>query len=155
MHRFLEDVLLAALAELRSDPIDLYTIAFYHDHESRAVSICADTKSKSLQTVRAGNAWSMKHFARHIDDGNLEDAAMFQANPGRSLSLGDFAKVNLARTDIPRDVTIDDQFYLGMVKTMIRHQRAILAMAAVKEELLFYCSTDVSEVGLVWTSLEE
>lgn len=84
MHRFLEDVLLAALSELRSDPIDLYTIAFYHDHESRAVSVCADTKSESQQTVRAGNAWAMKYFAQHIDDGNLQDARMFQANTGEA-----------------------------------------------------------------------
>lgn len=148
MHRFLDDVLLAALSELRSNPLDLYTIAFYHDHESRAVSICADTKSKSQQTVRNANVWSMKYFAQQIDDGNLEDAAMFQANTGRSLSLGDFAKVNLARTGIPHDVTIDDEFYLGMVKTMIRHQRAISAMAAPKEELRFCCSTADAEVGL-------
>lgn len=98
---FLDGVLSAAMMELRANPVPIYTFAFYHDHESNAVSVCADTKASSLKLVRQSNQWSMKHFSQHVQNGSWEDACLFQANVGRSLSLGDFSHVNVARTILP------------------------------------------------------
>ena len=54
--------------------------------------------------------------------GDLKDAALWQANVGRSLSLGDFAIVNAARTDIG-EVPVDDRFYVLMAQAVVAHPR--------------------------------
>jgi hypothetical protein len=57
------------------DPLKpaVYTFASCHDHESGAVSICADPKASSGEAVLQGNRWSMKHFDEHIRAGVAED----------------------------------------------------------------------------------
>ena len=142
-----------AVLELRANPIPIHTFAFYHDHESGAVSVCVDTKESSLRLVRKSNEWSMKHFAEHVQDGSWEDACLFQANVGRGLSLGDFARVNLARTDLPLGTATDQSFYLAMARAVIAHQEDILRLAAEPKDVLFCCSSADSEVGLVWSAL--
>src|SRR5260221_2022452 len=99
LERLFDDVLSRAILEIRSSGIDLFTFAFYHDHESAAVSICADTKASSARSVRSENAFFMEHFAAAVAGGDLRKAELFKANVGRSLSLGAFEIVNVARTD--------------------------------------------------------
>ncbi len=150
---FLDRVIKAALAELAADPIPIYTFALYHDHESGAVSVCADTRESSLALVRQSNAWTMKYFAEHVRDGNWRSAVLFQANIGRSLSLGDFARVNVARTDLPSGAVDGESFYLAMAKAVIANQQEILGLALSREDVIFCCSDADSEVGLVWSAL--
>ena len=151
---FLEDIIKVALAELANDPIPIHTLAFYHDHESSAVEICADTKESSMKSVRQGNKWAMKYFAKHIRNGEWEDASRFPANIGRSLSLGDFARVGVARTKLDPSIVTDDAFYLAMARTLIAHQKEILEMSPVHDEVIFCCSGSENEVELVWSALE-
>src|SRR4051812_44654210 len=98
--RLFDDVLSRAIPEVRAAGIDVFTFSFYHDHESAAVSICVDTEASSIRLVRSQNASSIRHFADAVSRGDLRKAALFKANVGRSLSLGDFEMVNVARTDI-------------------------------------------------------
>lgn len=150
---FLEGVVTKAISELRATPILIYTFAIYHDHESGAVSVCVDTKETSVRVVRQSNQWSMNYFVQHLQDGRWEDACLFQANVGRSLSLGDFARVNLARAVLPPSATIDPSFYLAMARTLIAHQQEVLSLAPDPEDVLFCCSSADSEVGLVWSTV--
>lgn len=152
---FLNAVLTEAILRLRADPVPIHTFAFYHDYESGAVSVCVDTKESSRQHLRQGNRWSMKHFAQHIQAGNWEQASLFQANIGRSLSLGDFARVNLARTLLPPNTVTDDTFYLAMLRAVIAHQQDILSHAPDREDILFCCSGTDAEVGMVWSALQD
>jgi hypothetical protein len=151
---FLKAALKAAIVQLRADPVPIHTFAFYHDHESGAVSVCVDTKESSREHLNRSNRWSMKHFAQHIQAGSWEDASLFQANVGRSLSLGDFARVNLARTRVPPSTVIDGAFYLAMARTVIARQQDILSLAPDPEDVLFCCSGAGAEVGMVWSALQ-
>lgn len=148
---FLDGVIKKALEELRADPIPIYTFALYHDHESAIVSVCVDTKDSSTKLVRESNRWSMNYFVEHVQNGSYQDAALFQANVGRSLSFGDFARVNLGETDLDSDFVADESFYLAMVRAVIAHQQDILSLAPDPEGVVFCCSTADSEVGLVWS----
>jgi hypothetical protein len=151
--QFLGDAVGAALGELRDDPIPVYTFAFYHDHESGAVSICVDTIENSSEAILRSNDWSMKHFNEHIRSGELGDASLFQANTGRNLSLGDFAKMNLARTDLPDEIELNDDFYLGMVRSVMNRQEEILDLSEDRDRVLFCASTKDAEVGNVWSRI--
>jgi hypothetical protein len=101
------------------------------------------------------NAYNMKHFAQHVSDGDYEDLALWQANVGRSLSLGDFAMVNAARTELPDAVVVDDEFYLEMVRILMAAQSEVLPLAESEEDLLFCCSGPDDEVALVWSKIED
>ena len=152
---FLNEVLRRAMAELQSNPIPVYTFAFYHDHESSAVSVCIDTEDSSRELVRKSNQWSMRYFSEHIAEGKWDDACLFQANVGRSLSLGDFACVNLARTELPLGINVDQSLSLAMVKAVIAYQRELLAHAQNPEDVVFCCSSPESEVGLTWSPIAD
>ncbi|MBN1478486.1 hypothetical protein JXA47_17165 [Candidatus Sumerlaeota bacterium] len=66
---FHDGVVKAALEELRADPIPLHTFALYHDHESAAVSVCADIRESSTKGVHSQNRFMMKYFPEHIREG--------------------------------------------------------------------------------------
>jgi hypothetical protein len=136
--------------EIEKAGVPVFTFALYHDHESGAVSVCVDTEEQSRATVRGINAYNAKHFLREIDDGNLKGAALWQANPGRSLSLGDFALVNLARTPLD-GVSVSSDFYLEMVRAVVAAGDTIAAFATDPERLLFACSGPDDEVTYVWS----
>jgi hypothetical protein len=143
-------VLDSALTEIASSGLPIFTFAMYHDHESGAVSVCADTEENSARTVAATNACSAKHFGKAVARGDLKQAALWQANVGRSLSLGDFAIVNAARTGIG-DVRVDDQFYILMTQAVVAVQERVAALARHPDRLVFACSGPDDEVALVWS----
>jgi len=120
----LNDVMDRALHELEQKQFPLYTLAFYLDHESAAVSVCADTQPNSDRVVASTNKYNLKHFLAGVSDGDLGAAAIWQANIGRSLSLGDFTVVNLARTELGA-VPADAALCLGMVETIIKNHERI------------------------------
>ena len=138
-----------ALEELRSSELDLFTFALYHDHEGEAVSVCADTAANSRRVARDTNAFNMPYFLKEIEAGNLKSAALWEANVGRSLSLGDFVAINLARTDLPNG-PLDDAFYLSMVRSVVKRQSEIAELSKDPKDLVFAASGPDDEVALVW-----
>lgn len=121
----------------------------YHDHESGTVSVCADSEENSARAVASINAYNGKHFRAAVANGDLKLAALWQANIGRSLSLGDFAIVDAARTDIG-GVPVDDQFYVLMAQAVVAIQDRVAALAPQPSKLVFACSGADDEVALVW-----
>ena len=149
--RLFNDVLARAISEVRARGIDVFTFAFFHDHESAAVSICVDTEASSTRSVMSQNAFNIRHFADAVDRADLEEAALFKANGGRSLSLGDFEMVNVARTDIAR-IRPDDNFYLSMIRALREREREVIPLARDPHRLLFCVSSADDEVGYLWTA---
>lgn len=133
----------------KASGINIFTFALYQDHESGFVSVCLDTKENSELQLAESNAYSMKHFRRAIESAQLEEARLWQANVGRNLSLGDFEAVNIAELEIG-DHVINDSFYLDMVRAIQGKAPNVLRQSSHKNSLLFCCSTEDDEVGLVW-----
>jgi len=144
------DVLSTAIEEVRKLGTPVYTFAFYHDHESAAVSVCVDTEANSLSSVMASNAYGMKYFAKAVETGNLKSAALWNANIGRSLSLGDFVLVNVARTKLD-GIEPNNGFHLAMVRALWERQQQIAKLSPTPERLLFCCSGANDEVEFMWS----
>src|SRR5438045_2194234 len=68
---FLVEILRDAIALLRREQVALHTFAFYHDHESAAASVCADTAENSRRVVDEINRFNMKYFVAATRDGDL------------------------------------------------------------------------------------
>jgi hypothetical protein len=148
--RLFDDVLSRAIPQVREAGIDIFTFAFYHDHESQAVSICVDTEPNSARLVQRRNAFAIHHFSAAVADGDLKKAALFQANVERSISLGDFTLVNVARTGIG-SIRADSDFYLNMIRALRAHESEIVSMASDPRRLLFCSSSEKWEVGYTWS----
>ena len=133
----------------KASGIDIFTFALYHDHESGFVSVCIDTKENSEIQLAKSNTYSMKNFRKAIENGQPEQARLWQANVGRSLSLGDFQAVNVAELTINDDLTNGD-LYLDMVRAVQEKAPDILQQSTHKSSLVFCCSSADEEVGLVW-----
>lgn len=154
---FLRDVVDRGLQEVRKRDIRIYTIALYHDHESAAVSVCVDTRDNSERVALEINAYNTKHFRRAIEAGDLDKAVLWQAGPGRSLSLGDFSAVNLARTDLPRGLVFWRQpkiNQLAMVRALMAHEGDIRALSLDPKQTILACSGPEDEVALLWSLSE-
>jgi hypothetical protein len=149
----LAKVISTALGEASRRGLAIYTIALYYDHESHAVSVCIDTEESSAKSVRSMNAYNMKYFHEAVDQGDLADAALWQANIGRSLSLGDFALVGLCRTDLGDEAPRQD-FFVEMARSLMSAEPEVLRQAGDPDRVLFACSTADDEVGLAWSRLE-
>jgi hypothetical protein len=146
----LAKVLQDALQEVRQKAIPVYTFALYHDHESGAVSVCVDTQENSRRTVVQMNCYNMKYFMGAVRDKDLKTASLWQANTGRSLSLGDFTLVNSARVSLG-SIKTDATFYLTMVEAMVDVQSEIAELSPDPERLVFACSGPDDEVAYVWS----
>lgn len=143
-------VLQTALAEVKAQGTPVFTFALYHDHESAAVSVCVDTEANSNRTVIATNNYNMKHFMNAVAGGDLGNAILWQANIGRSLSLGDFALFNVARTELPAEM-VDKRFYLSMVQAVVAVHDQVAALSPDPGRLVLACSGPNDEVEYVWS----
>lgn len=148
--RLVNEILGQAIARVRNEAVPIYTFALYHDHESAALSVCIDTEENSRRCVAQMNRYAKKHFADALTRGNLGAAALWRANVGRSLSLGDFALVNMARRDLGplRD---QDDFYLTLVRSLALVESPVLALSPDPERTLFCCSGADDETQYVWS----
>ena len=144
------EVIEKAIAEVKAREVPVFTFALYHDHESGTVSVCVDTEENSRKVVQSINSFNMKYFMKEVQSGDLKSASLWQANIGRSLSLGDFELVNLARTKL-EEVEVDDRFYVEMVQSLVAAQRNISALAPEPGSLVFACSGADDEVAYVWS----
>ena len=147
--QFLSSVLDRALVEVQHAQVPVFTFALYHDHESGAVSVCVDTEEQSNRTVQGINRYNIKHFMKAVENNDLKGASLWQANIGRSLSLGDFALVNAARAELG-DVKPDDQFYLNMVQCLVASHERVAALSPHPERVVFACSGPKAEIAYVW-----
>lgn len=138
-----------ALNILFDKKADIFTFALYYDHESYSVEVCADTVYNSQLTVRASNAFRREQFFSAIEREDLESAASWNSNTGRSFSLGDFQYKMLGWEPIkaPNNST---PFYRTMVRALIRNSHRIAALTRHPEQLVLCCSTKNNEVGLFW-----
>jgi len=128
---------------------DVYTFALYYDHESYAVSVCADTIQNSERVAREINAFSREQFFAAIEQRDLERAALWNCNTGRSFALGDFKYRSLGWEAI-KAPNNSAPFYGAMVQALIRNSHKIAALTRNPEQLVFCCSTKNDEVGLFW-----
>lgn len=146
----LETILNKALQTVEDKKIDIYTIAFYHDHESKAVSICIDTKENSQEKVISQNKWSMKYWRKTFEEKNLNSLALWSANRGRNISLGDFQLVNLEYTALG-SFKGGKTLYLTMMQTLLDNQERIVLNTSDKDNLLFITSGPNDEAEFMWS----
>jgi len=147
---FLGSVVDMGLALAKHQRVDIYTVAFYLDHESHAVSLCIDTLESSTTFVRRGNAKAREFFVQALERGDIQSASRRWANAGRSLSLGDFAVVNAGREDLGH-IPQDSSLILDMVRVLESRRNMIAGLSTRPSEVLLASSTLHAEVGLVWS----
>ncbi len=150
----IQSVLRQALVEVASSGAAVFTFALYLDHESSALSVCVDTEANSARTVAQINRYNTKYFHRAVEAQDFKSAGLWQANVGRSLSLGDFALVNVARTEVPAGA-VNEQFFLHLVEELVRVEDQVVQLAPVREKLIFACSSADEEVAYVWSAASD
>jgi hypothetical protein len=147
----LSSVLERAIAELRRAEADVYTFSFCHDRDKGSVSVYADDEASSRHVVRELNRSSMKNFAKAVKKRDLEEAMMWQAMVGRSLSPRDFAWKKLARRSLGK-LKHTPTLHEAMLFAAMRYAAQVAELASDRESLLFTCSTADDEVGLIWSA---
>jgi hypothetical protein len=145
----LEKVLDDAIAALRQRTERVCTVAFYYDHECNAVSICADTHENSERVTAKSCDFSREQFLDAISEADLESAARWSRNTGRSLSLGDFAFVNIAYTKLRCPATSPD-LYIEMIRVLNAKQDELSAVADPRVPMLLAASGPKFEVEFSW-----
>jgi hypothetical protein len=151
LETLLSSVLQRAIADLHKARADVYTFSFCHDASKGAVSVSADSAVSSRRAVRDVNRASMKRFHKAVAKRDFEEASVWQASVGRSLSLTDFAWKNLARRPLGA-LGSAPKLHEAMLLTALKHAPEVAALSSDRETLLFTCSTADEEVGLVWTA---
>ena len=146
----IDDVLKGGLAAAANGQFRLFTVALYLDHESKALSLCFDTQRNSRQRVAEINQYSSGFFQEALANGDLKQAALWQANVGRNLSLGDFAYVNVARASLG-DIELNEELISSMVQSLNRHRVQFAQLSPSPSTLVFACSSLDEEVGLTWS----
>ena len=100
--------------------------------------------------MQESNTVSLEYFLEALADGDLKEASQWPANGGRSLTLGDFALVNIARQEIV-DLRVNKQFHGQMIRAMMAFQDEIASLSQEPAELLLTCSGVDEEVEYVWS----
>jgi hypothetical protein len=148
--RLVDEILERAIERARNEAVPIYTFALYHDHESAALSVCIDTEENSRRCVAQMNRYGKKQFADALTRGNLAAAALWKANVGRSLSLGNFALVDVERRDLG-PLRNEDDFYLALVRALTLVESPVLALSPDPERTLFCCSGADDETQYLWS----
>lgn len=138
------------LRKAKASNIDIYTIALYHDQESHVATVCIDTIESSRRAVISSNAYWKKYFLKAIQEGDIESAMRRKANGGRSFELGSFALINASEIDVPYRALSPD-FYLDMVYALEEMRGLIELQSSHGPNLIFCCSAENLDVGLVWS----
>ncbi|GAB3361640.1 hypothetical protein [Lysobacter tyrosinilyticus] len=151
IHTLVGKVIDQALAEAMRREVPIYTFALYYDHESSALSVCIDTEQNSRSTVGRINSYNRRHFVAAMADSNLKGAALWCSNIGRSLSLGDFHMVNVARADLPNGFVPSQGFFAALAQSLIAAESRVSAQARDPSSLLLCCSGEDDEVQYWWS----
>ena len=145
----LDGIIDRALTILFEKKSDIYTFALYYDHESHAVSACADTMENSARVTHEMNAFSRAQFFAAIQQGDLERAALWNFHTGRSFALGEFQFRSLGWTPL-RVPNNSAPFYRALVAALIRNSNKIAALTRNPEALVLCCSSKKNDIGLIW-----
>jgi hypothetical protein len=146
----LSSVLERAIEALKKARADVYTFSFCHERVG-AVAVYADDAANSRRVVRELNRASMKNFTKAVKKRDLDEALMWQAMVGRSLSPGDFAWKKLARRSLGK-LKQAPSLHEAMLIAAMRYAPKVSALTSDPESLLFTCSTADDEVGLIWSA---
>src|SRR5690349_8308643 len=123
----LRSVLERAIDALEKARADVYTFSFCHERDGGAVSVFADSQASSRRVVRALNRASMKRFAKAVRKRDFEEALMWQATVGRSLSLSDFAWKKLARRPLGK-LKSAPELHAAMLLAAMNHAPKVAAL---------------------------
>ncbi len=134
---------------LTTKQISIYTFAFYHDHESDAISICIDTESNSEKVVNSSNEFTLKYFHDELSNQNLDSLKLWNINSGRNLSLGDFQYANIVYKNIDKRF-INSDMYLSMINSIERNKSRIVSYSKCPDKIVFCCSSADNEVAYIW-----
>lgn len=142
-----------ALKILLSKNVDVYTFAFYYDHESCSVEILADTKTNSDRKVIKHHEFSSGEFLKSIESKDLEKAARWSSLRDRNYALGDFQHkaIGWEPAKAPNNSA---PFFLAMVNAIRRNSKKISALSSHAHNLVYICSSQKSEVGYVWREFD-
>ena len=151
MHTLIKSIIDQALIEAKKKEVPIYTFALYYDHESPAISVCIDTEENSKAKVKLINSYNRKHFISAIERGDMKNATLWLANTGRSLSLGDFYMINVARKELANTFVPDDEFFFTMAQVLVASETTISAQAVSVDSALLCCSGKNAEVELWWS----
>jgi hypothetical protein len=146
----LSSVLERAIAALKKARADVYTFSFCHERVG-AVAVYADDYQSSRRVVRELNRASMKNFSKAVKKRDLDEALMWQAMVGRSLSPSDFAWKKLARRSLGK-FKHAPSLHEAMLLAAMRYAPKVAELSSDPESLLFTCSTADDEVGLIWSA---
>lgn len=81
----------------------------------------------------------------------MKGASLWQANIGRSLSLGDFHLVNVARRDLPAEFELSAEFFVCLVQALVAIESQVAALSIAPDVLVFCCSGVESEIEYYWS----
>lgn len=146
----LSSVLERAIAALKTARADVYTFSFCHERVG-AVSVYADDAANSRRVVRDLNRASMKNFRSAVNKRDLDEASMWQAMVGRSLSPSDFVWKKLGRRSLGK-LKHAPELHEAMLLAALRYAPQVAPLSSDPESLLFTCSTADDEVGLIWSA---
>lgn len=147
----LSSVLARAIDELKKARADVYTFSLCHERDRGAVAVYADSEANARRVVRELNRASMKRFAKAVRKRDLDEALMWQASVGRSLTLSDFAWKALARRPLGK-LKNSPELHEAMLLATMQCAPLVAPLASDPEALLFTCSTADEDVGLIWTA---
>jgi hypothetical protein len=150
MSTFFDDMVKEALALVIEKNINIYTFAYYHDHESSCISICIDTEENSNKLVKSSNEFTKKHFYKNLEDEDLDSLKLFCFNSGRSFSLGDYTYRNIVYKKIPEEYKLSKKIYLEMIKAINSNKEEILKFSDKPDNIFFSCSSEDNEVEYIW-----
>lgn len=146
----LSSVMEHAIAALRKERADVYTFSLVHERDKGAVSVYADEEANSRRVVRRLNRTSMRNFAKAVQRRDLDEALMWQAMVGRSLSTRDFSWKKLARRSLG-GLKHAPELHEALLLAGMKYASEVAELSSDRESLLFTCSTADDEVGLIWS----
>jgi hypothetical protein len=150
MGTFFDDMVKEALALVIEKNINIYTFAYYHDHESSCIGIGIDTEENSNKLVKSSNEFTKKYFYRYLEDEDLNSLKSFCFNAGRSFYLGDYTYRNIVYKKIPEEYKSSKKMYLEMIKAINSNKEDILKFSDKPENIFFSCSSEDNEVEYIW-----
>jgi len=145
-----DEMIEEALKICEQKNINIYTFCFYHDHESKAFSICIDTEEKSKITILQSNEFTKKYFHEELKTGNLEGLKNWCFQHGRSFSLGDFRYCNIVYKKIGTNSEIVKENYIEMINSIEKYKEKIKNYSINPDNIFFACSSENNEVEYIW-----
>lgn len=149
LNSILDEMINESLQIIKKENASIYTFAFYHDHETEAISICIDTEENSNKQITSSNDYSKKYFQENLKNGDMKSLQLWNFNTGRNFSLGDFSYVNIVYKKLDKRFITPDM-YLNMIKSIERNKSKILTYSQSSKKVVFCCSSENNEVEYIW-----